>query len=47
VSHEQVLKVFTENNEKLRKLLFALVPQIPRERSCPCGSALQGARLQP
>jgi 5'-methylthioadenosine phosphorylase len=47
VSHEQVLKVFTENNEKLRKLLFALVPQIPRARGCPCASALQGARLEP
>ena len=47
VSHEQVLKVFTKNNEKLRKLLFALVPKIPRDRSCPCGSALQGARLEP
>jgi 5'-methylthioadenosine phosphorylase len=47
VSHEQVLRVFTENNEKLRKLLFALVPKIPRERSCPCGTTLQGARLEP
>jgi 5'-methylthioadenosine phosphorylase len=47
VSHEQVLKVFAENNEKLRKLLFALVPQIPRARGCPCASALQGARLEP
>jgi 5'-methylthioadenosine phosphorylase len=47
VSHEQVLKVFTKNNEKLRKLLFALVPKIPGDRSCPCGSALQGARLEP
>jgi 5'-methylthioadenosine phosphorylase len=47
VSHEQVLKVFAENNEKLRKLLFALVPKIPRDRSCPCGSALHGARLEP
>jgi 5'-methylthioadenosine phosphorylase len=47
VSHEQVLKVFAENNDKLRKLLFALVPKIPRDRSCPCGSALHGARLEP
>jgi 5'-methylthioadenosine phosphorylase len=47
VSHEQVLKVFTENNERLRKLLFALVPKIPSTRGCPCASALQGARLEP
>jgi 5'-methylthioadenosine phosphorylase len=47
VSHEQVLQVFTENNEKLRKLLFALVPRIPATRTCPCSTALQGARLEP
>jgi 5'-methylthioadenosine phosphorylase len=46
VSHEEVLKVFTENNERLRKLLFALVPAIPSERGCSCGSALTGARLE-
>ena len=46
VSHEQVLHVFNENLERLRKLLFALIPKIPTERSCPCGSALSGARLQ-
>ncbi len=47
VTHEAVVKVFTENNEKLRRLLFSLVPKVPAERSCPCGTALQGARLEP
>jgi 5'-methylthioadenosine phosphorylase len=47
VSHEQVLKVFSDNNEKLRKLLFALVPRVPRARACACSNALQGARLEP
>ncbi|CAN5551995.1 S-methyl-5'-thioadenosine phosphorylase [soil metagenome] len=46
VSHEEVLKVFTENNERLRKLLFDLVPAIPSGRSCPCSTALTGARLE-
>ena len=45
VSHEEVLKVFEQNNERLRALLFSLVPRIPRERSCPCSHALDGARL--
>lgn len=44
VSHEAVLKVFNENNEKLRRLLFALAPRIPSDRTCPCSRALQGAR---
>ena len=44
VSHEEVIKVFTANNDKLRGLLFALVPNLPTERKCPCATALQGAR---
>jgi 5'-methylthioadenosine phosphorylase len=47
VSHEEVLKVFGENNQKLRKLLFALVPEVPSERFCQCSTALQSARLEP
>jgi 5'-methylthioadenosine phosphorylase len=46
VTHEEVLRVFTENNERLRKLLFDVVPRIPEQRSCSCGTALQGARLE-
>jgi 5'-methylthioadenosine phosphorylase len=45
VSHEAVLEVFQANNDKLRKLLFALAPAIPEERSCPCSTALHGARI--
>ena len=47
VSHEEVVRVFTENNDKLRGLLFAVIPSISEERSCPCSTALQGARLEP
>ncbi len=46
VSHEAVLEVFNANNEKLRNLLFSLVPKIPAQRTCPCSTALQGARLE-
>jgi 5'-methylthioadenosine phosphorylase len=45
VSHEEVVRVFTENNDKLRSLLFSLIPRIPGERTCPCATALQGARM--
>jgi len=31
VSHEHVVKVFTENNEKLRNLLFKLIEKIPAD----------------
>jgi 5'-methylthioadenosine phosphorylase len=46
VSHEEVVRVFTENNDKLRTLLFSIVPRIPEERSCPCSTALQGASIE-
>jgi 5'-methylthioadenosine phosphorylase len=46
VTHEEVLRVFTENNDRLRALLFDIVPKIPEQRSCPCATALHGARLE-
>ena len=45
VSHEMVVKVFEENNSKLRDLLFRIIPALPAERGCPCATALQGARF--
>jgi 5'-methylthioadenosine phosphorylase len=46
VSHEAVIEVFNANNERLRQLLFSLIPAIPPERSCPCATALKGARFE-
>jgi 5'-methylthioadenosine phosphorylase len=42
VSHAEVLKVFGENITSLRDLLFAAIPMVPAERSCPCATALAG-----
>ena len=42
VTHEEVLKVFGENIDTLRDLLFAAIPEVPAERTCPCASALAG-----
>jgi 5'-methylthioadenosine phosphorylase len=42
VTHEEVLRVFGENIDTLRDLLFATIPDVPEERTCPCGSALAG-----
>jgi 5'-methylthioadenosine phosphorylase len=43
VTNDEVIRVFTENNERLRDLLFAVIPALPAERNCPCATALQGA----
>jgi len=45
VSHETVLHVFQENNEKLRALLFAAIPKIGPQPADVCATALQGARV--
>lgn len=45
VSLEEVIRTFNENNNKLKDLLFKLIPQIPKERHCTCGKALEGARF--
>ena len=47
VTHEEVVRVFSENNEKLRDLLFAVIPALPAERDCGCATALEGARFEP
>ena len=46
VTHEEVVRVFTENNEKLRNLLFAVIPSLPDARECACATALTGARFE-
>jgi 5'-methylthioadenosine phosphorylase len=44
VSHETVVRVFKENNAKLRELLFAVIPKIqPQPREHLCANALRGA----
>jgi 5'-methylthioadenosine phosphorylase len=46
VSHELVIQVFNENISKLRDLLFKVIPTLPEERTCPCATALEGARFE-
>jgi len=45
VTHDEVIQVFSQNNEKLRNLLFTVIPALPAERDCPCATALHGARF--
>ncbi|GHH88703.1 purine nucleoside phosphorylase [Streptomyces sulfonofaciens] len=42
VTHDEVLKVFAENIDRLRPVLFTAVKSLPSERTCPCGDALAG-----
>jgi len=44
VSGETVMRVFAQNNERLRELLFATIPRIGPQPADACASALRGAR---
>jgi 5'-methylthioadenosine phosphorylase len=45
VSAAEVGRVFAENNERLRALLFAAIPRIGPQPDDVCATALRGARL--
>jgi 5'-methylthioadenosine phosphorylase len=45
VSAEQVVRVFHENNERLRDLLFAVIPKIGPQPEDVCATALRGASV--
>ncbi|MFN2557809.1 MAG: S-methyl-5'-thioadenosine phosphorylase [Nitriliruptorales bacterium] len=45
VSAAEILATFQANLANLRRLLEELVPRIPTDRTCPCRSALEGARV--
>jgi 5'-methylthioadenosine phosphorylase len=40
VTQEEVFRVFGENTERLRGLLFDVLAALPPERDCPCAKAL-------
>ena len=39
VSHEAVMKVFSENISKLQKLLFSIVENIDENKTCECDNS--------
>ena len=45
VTNEEVIRVFGENNQKVKDLLYAMIPVLPDTRDCPCSRALEGAEF--
>lgn len=43
VTSMDVMKIFKENNEKLKDLLFKAIPKVAQSRQCVCSHALEGA----
>lgn len=46
VSAAEVASVFASNNRRVRELISTLVPRIPAERACTCGTAMSGAVIR-
>ena len=44
VSHADVLKVFSQNIDKMKQLIFSLVESISLDRNCPCQHATKGSQ---
>ncbi|KKN02411.1 hypothetical protein LCGC14_1117960 [marine sediment metagenome] len=44
VAADEVFRVFNENNEKLKKLIFGIIPKL-KARDCDCKNALEHARM--
>ena len=42
VTHAEVLRVFRERTDQVRQLLLTVVAELPLDRDCPCGAALDG-----
>ncbi|MBO0690092.1 MAG: S-methyl-5'-thioadenosine phosphorylase [Candidatus Dormibacteraeota bacterium] len=45
VSVAEVERVLASNTERVRRLIFQLIPRLPVERECPCPTAMRGAIL--
>ncbi|MCW2947270.1 MAG: methylthioadenosine phosphorylase [Actinoallomurus sp.] len=45
VTHEEVLRVFAANVDRLRTLVAGIVAALPAERECPCPHTLDGLKL--
>ncbi|MBG0826342.1 S-methyl-5'-thioadenosine phosphorylase [Planomonospora sp. ID67723] len=45
VTHEEVLAFFAANVTRMRSLVTDLITALPRDRTCPCGEALDGLKL--
>ena len=45
VTHEDVIKVFLANNDKLKNLLYKMIPEIPKTSCKMCREVLKSARF--
>ncbi|MEU8269623.1 S-methyl-5'-thioadenosine phosphorylase [Sphaerisporangium sp. NPDC049002] len=45
VTQDEVFEFFAANSERMRALVGSVAAELPTERACPCGDALNGIKL--
>jgi len=45
VTAQEVVKIFKQNNEKVKKIFLEIIKNLPEDRNCKCGQALKEAKL--
>lgn len=45
VTADEVVKIFNENNERVKELISEIIKNMPPERSCPCPTAMENAKM--
>lgn len=45
VKYDEVLRIFAQNVDRVKNLVKETVRELPKERKCDCGSALDGAKI--
>lgn len=45
VTHEEVIKVFGQNIENVKKVILDIIEMIPEKQNCKCNKALEGAEI--
>lgn len=46
VNAAEIIDVLNANNERVKKVIYEMIRQMPDGRDCPCASALKHARLE-
>jgi len=45
VTHEEVIKVFKQNIENVKKVILDIIEMMPEKQGCKCAQALKGAEI--
>ena len=45
VTNEEVIRVFNENNSRVKELIYAMIPALPTTRDCACAARARRCRL--